>query len=65
MLKTLYSIHVHSLSAGEVCVGSLPNLAHGVSGQLCVVGNKSLVIRNFYYDSGGPGQSTGDSSPLS
>lgn len=41
--------------AGEVCVGTLPTWAHQVRGQLCITNQSALVIRNFYYDSGGPG----------
>ena len=43
-------------SAGEVCVGTLPTLAHGVSGKLCIIDQYTMVIRNFNYDGRGPGQ---------
>lgn len=42
---------------GEVCVGSLPTWAHQVRGNLCIIDETTMVIRNFRYDSGGPGQS--------
>ena len=36
-------------------MGDLPNIAHGVQGELCVTDQSTLVIKGFYYDTGGPG----------
>ena len=42
-------------SAGEVCVGTLPTWAHSVRGELCIIDQSTMVIRDFNYDGGGPG----------
>ena len=36
-------------------VGTLPTMAHMVSGQLYIQDNKTFVIRDFIYDGRGPG----------
>lgn len=36
-------------------MGVLPTLFHGVSGELYVSDNKTIIIRNFNYDGLGPG----------
>ena len=41
--------------AGEVCVGTLSG-QHDVAGRLCFIDQTTLVIRDFEYDGGGPGQ---------
>ena len=43
-------------TAGEVCVGDLPTWGHSVEGRLCIIDESTMVIRDFQYDSGGPGQ---------
>lgn len=40
---------------GNVLVGSLPNLQHGISGQLRIIDSKTLQITGFSYDGQGPG----------
>ena len=37
-------------------MGDLEQTAHGISGALSIINNKTLIIRNFNYDSQGPGQ---------
>ena len=37
-------------------VGSLPNLAHGVSGMLYAVDKTTICISGFHYDGTGPGE---------
>ena len=39
----------------SVCAGELPDLAHDVQGKLCFKDKSTVVIKNFYYDSQGPG----------
>ena len=53
-LQTVY------VSIGEVCVGPLPDLSHDIEGQLCIIDQKTLVIRDFGYDGSGPGKSVND-----
>ncbi len=36
-------------------MGTLPNLAHGVSGELYIINSRDAVITNFNYDGRGPG----------
>ena len=56
VLHVLY--YVMCVAAVEVCAGSLPNLFHGIQGQLCFKDQSTVVIRNFHYDSQGPGLHT-------
>ena len=43
------------LFAGEVCLGPLPNHQHGISGQLCIIDQSTMELRDFSYDGQGPG----------
>ena len=45
----------YSYTAPEVCAGQLPDIFHGISGKLCFKDQFTVIIRNFYYDSTGPG----------
>ncbi|XP_065916179.1 protein Skeletor, isoforms B/C-like [Dysidea avara] len=56
LLLALFAIIVQlvSYSEGEVLIGSLPNIQHGVQGTLYAVDETSLLIRNFEYDGQGP-----------
>lgn len=40
--------------SGEVFLGNLPNLDHGVSGQVYALNDNTLVIRNLNYDGQAP-----------
>ena len=37
-------------------MGELPSWEHGVLGEFCIIDQTTIVIRNFYYDGGGPGE---------
>ena len=45
----------YSYTAPEVCAGELPDIFHGITGKLCFIDQFTVIIRNFYYDSTGPG----------
>jgi hypothetical protein len=38
----------------EVCVGDLVTVQHAVEGTLCIIDQSTMVLKNFYYDTGGP-----------
>ena len=44
-----------SEDTGLQLVGDLSSLQHGVRGAVFTRGRRSLVLRNFFYDGGGPG----------
>ena len=44
-----------SEDTGLQLVGDLSSLQHGVRGTVFTRGRRSLVLRNFFYDGGGPG----------
>ena len=44
-----------SEDTGLQLVGDLSSLQHGVRGEVFTRGRRSLVLRNFFYDGGGPG----------
>ncbi|XP_065916178.1 protein Skeletor, isoforms B/C-like [Dysidea avara] len=56
LLITLFAIvtQLVSYSKGEVLIGILPNIHHGVRGTLYAVDETTLLIRNFEYDGQGP-----------
>ena len=43
---------------GEVCVGPLTTIQHAVEGILCFKDQYTMVLKNFHYDTGGPGKLT-------
>ena len=53
----VFDCRVNLPPSGEVCVGALPTWQHAVRGDFCIIDESTIVIRHFYYDSGGPGQS--------
>ena len=44
-----------SEDTGLQLVGDLSSLQHGVRGEVFTRGRRGLVLRNFFYDGGGPG----------
>ena len=45
-----------SEDTGLQLVGDLSSLQHGVRGEVFTRGRRGLVLRNFFYDGGGPGK---------